>query len=340
MKIVIWVVLWITLIDIQNTQAQSADSPTGVYVTTRDFTSLRAGSGQHFARLAIIAPSVTMPAFERSIGTRWIKVDYDGQIGWVASWLLNWTGDIFALPEEPQPIVESATGVRVITQDFSSLRAGPGTSWERLAVVPPGVTLPAVGRSPQARWIQVEYDGQTGWIAYWLLAESGDVFTLLVDGINPPPFVRMIGGEPARIRLSGNLTRSRLWILSHRYSFLIAPLFNDLVDARAKLDQIRTVWLSLQSGASVSCASAPEFAVYRRFSEVNFALDIVLKPSTMALENAVAYTNRAIALFSDACASNQTFIEPGAVIEALDQIATAQRSFNLAESLLDALESR
>lgn len=82
------------------------------------------------------------------------------------------------------------TDVYVTTQDFSSLRSGPGTHFSRLDVVPAAYTLPGYGRSPDTRWIQVEYGGQRGWIASRLLVWTGDVINLPVDGIDPEPYIR------------------------------------------------------------------------------------------------------------------------------------------------------
>lgn len=82
------------------------------------------------------------------------------------------------------------TGVFVTTQDFSSLRQGPGRAFNRIAVIPPTTTLPAIGRTSDTQWIQVVYEGQSGWIASILLVWSGDIINLPVDGVNPYPFVR------------------------------------------------------------------------------------------------------------------------------------------------------
>ncbi len=93
--------------------------------------------------------------------------------------------------DDPEPAI--VTDVYVTTQDFSSLRTGPGTGFPRLTVLAPVVTLPAVGRTSDTRWIQVYHEGQYGWVAAILLVWSGDVITLPVDGINPTPFIRRAG---------------------------------------------------------------------------------------------------------------------------------------------------
>lgn len=71
--------------------------------------------------------------------------------------------------------------VYVTTQDFVSLRIGPGTAFTRSQIVPAVQTLPAVGRTPNGRWIQVVYSGQRGWIAARYLVWSGNLSALPVS---------------------------------------------------------------------------------------------------------------------------------------------------------------
>lgn len=85
---------------------------------------------------------------------------------------------------------QTVTDVWVTTQDFSSLRVGPGIHFERIAIVDPAVTLPAIGRSPRTNWVQVDFNGQHGWIAAKLLVWTGDIISLPVDGVDPAPYVR------------------------------------------------------------------------------------------------------------------------------------------------------
>lgn len=87
-------------------------------------------------------------------------------------------GAIFA---QETTITASPFDVYVTTQDFVSFRIGPGTSFNRMAVIPAVTTLPAVGRSPDGRWIQVEYQGERGWVASRLLVWSGNLSALPVS---------------------------------------------------------------------------------------------------------------------------------------------------------------
>ncbi len=81
--------------------------------------------------------------------------------------------------------------VYVTTQDYSSLRRGPGIGFERLEILPPATTLPAIGRTTDATWIQVVYGETTGWIFWRLLIWSGNMIELPADGVNPAPFIRL-----------------------------------------------------------------------------------------------------------------------------------------------------
>lgn len=98
---------------------------------------------------------------------------------------LLFVGIIGTLPARAQD-----TSVYVTTQDFVSLRLGPGTAFGRITVVPAAVTLPAYGRSQDTQWIQVLYNDQRGWISSRFLVWSGDIIDLPVDGIDPYPFIR------------------------------------------------------------------------------------------------------------------------------------------------------
>jgi len=107
-------------------------------------------------------------------------------------------------PTPPPPEVQHALDldVFVTTQDFSSLREGPNTTFERYTVVPPAVTLPAIGRTADGQWVQVIHEGQRGWIASILLVWSGEFTSLPIDGVLPERFVRRttIAAVTSRVR--------------------------------------------------------------------------------------------------------------------------------------------
>lgn len=115
-------------------------------------------------------------------------------------------------PTEPPPAINAAGSpilpgslpneVWVTTQDFVALRRGPSRSFEQFMTVPPALTLPAYGRTSDTRWVQVEYQGERGWIAARYLVWTGDVINLRVDGVDPAPYIRRAAALATTTRLT------------------------------------------------------------------------------------------------------------------------------------------
>lgn len=82
-----------------------------------------------------------------------------------------------ALAAPPQQSAVTAT-----TLDALRLRAGPGTSYATLAIIPRGETLSVQGRNAAGSWIAVTYSGMTGWVAAWYTRLDGDLNSVPVAG--------------------------------------------------------------------------------------------------------------------------------------------------------------
>jgi uncharacterized protein YraI len=71
------------------------------------------------------------------------------------------------------------------------MRAGPGTNFTQLGLVPGGTSLAVLGRNEAASWILVEYRGVRGWLAAWYCNISGNLNSVPVaSGTSvptPPP---------------------------------------------------------------------------------------------------------------------------------------------------------
>jgi hypothetical protein len=69
------------------------------------------------------------------------------------------------------------------TQVNLRLRSGPAVSFPTLTVASAGSTVAVVGRNAAADWFQVQFAGQTGWMAAWFLnLSSGSATDLPVTG--------------------------------------------------------------------------------------------------------------------------------------------------------------
>src|SRR5690606_15820408 len=63
-----------------------------------------------------------------------------------------------------------------------NVRTGPGTDFSVLGVLAPGQTADIIGTSGEIHdWLQIDFDGEPGWVAYFVVTISGDV-TQLRDG--------------------------------------------------------------------------------------------------------------------------------------------------------------
>lgn len=78
------------------------------------------------------------------------------------------TGQVLTIPGGTAPApapAPAAAGIQATTQANLRLRAGPDTAYAILEVAPYGTTLPVLGRNAAGNWIQVTYNGRTGWMA-------------------------------------------------------------------------------------------------------------------------------------------------------------------------------
>ena len=62
----------------------------------------------------------------------------------------------------------SGGGALFTTNYILSLREGPGEHFNRLDSIPYLTTLNVLGRTADEQWMQVDFNGQTGWVAAWL----------------------------------------------------------------------------------------------------------------------------------------------------------------------------
>jgi hypothetical protein len=69
-----------------------------------------------------------------------------------------------------------ASGVMATTTAYwLNFRTGPGTSNSIITVLPKGTVVPVVGRNADTTWLQVNYNGVTGWISRYYTTVQGDL---------------------------------------------------------------------------------------------------------------------------------------------------------------------
>ncbi|MBN8208422.1 N-acetylmuramoyl-L-alanine amidase [Bacillus sp. NTK071] len=136
------------------------DSAKTVKPTVSDL-QVRAGPGKQFTVLA----SIDLNTKWRVIKTEkdWIAIDYYGQEGWVASWLVNST------TESEQALSSSST--KEVQANILNVRESQGLESRIISQLPEGSVVEEVKKEND--WSFIRYDnGQTGWVDSSFLKET------------------------------------------------------------------------------------------------------------------------------------------------------------------------
>lgn len=323
-------------------QEDIPDSQENVYVTVQDFAVLRAGPGPLFERLTVLSPGLTLRATGRTYDGEWIQVAYEGALddeatdeatidgvtyGWVAYWLLIWTGDILELPVDG---VETISYARLAGPNFEVASPGPlpfvfkdevdpSTAVDLVVTDPSLIEFTGriggpTGEEGEYFWLQFRYDGDYYWTASWAVGVPRGYFNL-PDGSYIFPYGRLL------LQLNQELRRnSQIWGI------------------------ITSRWNGLDAGQEVTCNNIPEDASIReenlRESDIN--TEPIYSSAVVALRDANAATNRALALFREVCAQppETRFVTPEQVTQALVDVELASRNYTLARTLLTPLQRR
>jgi uncharacterized protein YraI len=263
----------------------------------------------------------------RSPDDEWLRVDFNGNEGWVhVAPLRILDGNVGILPvadprtipyggfESPRAGLTSATspiaarlpdtGVRV--------RAGPSTGYPVLAEAPRFSVFPLLGRTANNAWAQINFEGTLGWVAMrYLELQGGSIIELPIDGIvaESLPISQPIAEDfVATLRL------------------MLARL--DL--AQPSLDAIRAMWTDAALTGRAHCRPYPTRpSSYHIPNPLLAAFYFQLEPLSVTFNDAMFNVRRAIDLFIEACnqPGTQNPVGQATVIGALETIALADRQF-------------
>jgi uncharacterized protein YraI len=175
---------------------------TDLFVSSDFVVNVRSGPGTEYTVLDKLRPGSSVDITGRTADNNWLRVNWNGAEGWVSAGVVDITGDLNAAPEAVagatavlrSPGLGEATAdpssdnVVVITRFNTSLRAEPATSATRLAIIPFNTQLAVNARNADGTWVQVTYDGETGWVlASLLFFSQGTVDTLnAIDAAGNP----------------------------------------------------------------------------------------------------------------------------------------------------------
>ncbi|MDX2160565.1 MAG: SH3 domain-containing protein [bacterium] len=188
--------------------ASALEAPSLPFVSTNDLTgkpfitafrriNVRLGPGSEFGRLGFLNPGNIADITGRTEDNEWIQIDFEGQIGWVAFFVVSVSGDFASVPvvfvdrnvPTPAPTATRTPApldVRVATSFNTNLRAAPEFEAATLGTIPFNTELRAEARTQSGAWLRVTYNGQTGWVLTSLMTP---VFTGFNNRVERLPVV-------------------------------------------------------------------------------------------------------------------------------------------------------
>jgi hypothetical protein len=325
--LILMLMLWVTA-------AQGQQDLSKVYVTTQDFASLRAGPGTIWDRLAVLPYGQTYRATGRTIDGDWIQIAYEGALdpgarsdftvdgvtyGWVAYWLLTWTGDILQLPIDgvaTVPIAREAGPTIVLSPGEYMYVGGVDPSTQVDAPITSPVRVEVTGRLGSADagffWIQFKLGGKYYWTGTWA--------TGIPAGYGELPDASYL----------------------YAYGYLLTRLRVEIGRAAEVLGDVGGRWRALDAGQATTCNAIPEdFSLKENsFPSGTVASEPVFAPLAEAMQNAETSINAALAKFRAVCSDPTRLVDPAQIEAALVDIENAERNLNIARTLLAPLQRR
>jgi uncharacterized protein YraI len=180
----------------QATVAPPLTASTGFFATADFRVNVRSGPGTQYTILGQVRSGDALDITGRTENNQWLRVNFNGQEGWVSAALFTVTGDVATAPvavagatavlrnpaSTSSTTTTGATGdVVVITRVNANLRAAPSINADIVTTIPFNTTLTVTARNENNNWVQVTFENQTGWISSGVLFfQSGDI-----DNVKP-----------------------------------------------------------------------------------------------------------------------------------------------------------
>jgi uncharacterized protein YraI len=283
--------------------AQPLPKPTVKILVNRDGVNIRLLPAIGAPVLGFVNAGWTTDANGRSPDNEWVRIDFNGEEGWIGTAVLNFFGDINTLVvadprtipyggfESPRSGSTDANSsiIGKLAQSGLRLRAGPSKAYPILANPLRFTVFPLLGRTSDNNWVQVNFNGTLGWVdAKWVAIQNGaSILDLPIDGV-------VASAPPA----SGKTREEYIATLR---------LMLDRIDlAQPSLDSIRGTWTTVALGQRAACQNFPA-----RPSDINIpnpllaAFNPTLGPLQTDFNTAMANVRKAIDLWLEACGNPQ-----------------------------------
>jgi hypothetical protein len=155
-----------------------------------DSAFIRAAPDLNALVIASAVKNDSLIAVGRNIDGLWLEVRRPARadkVGWIARRVVMFNFDVAALPMTDlstgvtgsEPIVDSGVSVTLISK--TPLRAAPDRFSTLIDTLPFDLTLPVLSRTPDAKWLKINFRGVVGWIPEYLIRAGTDVSSAAVD---------------------------------------------------------------------------------------------------------------------------------------------------------------
>lgn len=235
------------------TQAQGSITVT----PNREYINVRLWPALGATVIGSLETGDVMTATGISVSGDWVRIDYFGDEAWVATLVVNASGDLNALPiGDPRTIpyndaANPSSGGGEPTALFDArlewsglrMRMGPSTAYPVVANPPRYAVVSVSGRVASNRWVQISWEGIVGWV----LAEH----LMLIDtgGLGVPDLPLILPSTTTGARLNDANARQRF--------LLVDEIRRHLETANATLARIEPGWAALGYGDLPQLCSAP-----------------------------------------------------------------------------------
>jgi uncharacterized protein YraI len=274
------------------------------------------------------------PATGRSPDNQWIRIDFNGEEGWLGFPVINLFGDINSLPvadprsipyggfESPRSGLTSASSPISgrLADSGLRVRGGPSRAYPVLANAPRYTVFPLLGRTANNAWLQVNFEGTLGWVAtrYVEIQNGASIISLPIDGIvaDQAPISKATAED---------------------YEATLRFLLDRVELAQPSLDGIRAIWTTIALGDRAACGPYPARPTnYNIPNPLLAAYFGTLEPLQNLFNEAMSNVRLSIDLWLEVCQRPQP--ERGVVGQAT--VTGALQAVNLADQQFAELRRR
>ncbi len=166
------------------TATATAQTSTVITANTLFDVNVRATPGISSGVIAVLPTGAQAVVIGRSPDNNWVQVEYEGNRGWAAAWLLIFSNDTFPLDVttdlQPVPLAFSDE-IATLSPYNLNMRTDANNSADIIGTIPFATEVTATGRNATSSWVRVEYGNKEGWVAAWLVTMRNDINGLPVD---------------------------------------------------------------------------------------------------------------------------------------------------------------